>query len=162
MSQALSMTPRAGDPQLLGPFPVPEVQTQLQAVARTAEPGRAEALLREALELDPYCLDTYMGFCRLFVRQGRLKDAENAALATLCVAAHAGGFDPDWRNQQPHGFYWKRPGPAERYYLAALEVLAAVRLMQTRVEEQAAILQKLQELGVTTDRNRVMGSRQAA
>ena len=91
MDQALSMAPRAGDPLFLGTPPAPEVRRQLQALSRIAEPARAESLLREALELDPYCMDTYHAFCRLFVRQGRWTEAENAALAALGVVGGESG-----------------------------------------------------------------------
>ena len=149
MNRILSMQPRASDPQFLGRLPSTEVHVLLQAAALTSDPGKAEALLREALILDPYCLDTYLGFCRLFIREERASDAENAALAALCMAAHAAGLDSDWRRQQRMNYQWAQPAPAERYYLAALEVLGAVRLMQGNRTEHQAIIQKLAELGVT-------------
>jgi len=162
MNHALSMAPRAGDPQFLGSAVMPEVRKQLQALEGVAEPAQAELLLREALELDPYCIDTYHAFCRLFVRQGRWQDAEDAALAALCVSARASGLDPDWRVQKGHSFSWKSPGPAERYYLAALESLATVRRMQGRADEHAAIVMKLVELGVAPKRERAGSSRLSA
>ena len=162
MENALSMVPRAGDPLFLGPTRMPEVRMKLQTLARITEPARAEALLREVLEFDPYCMDTYHAFCRLFVRQRRLRDAENAALAALSMAARAAGLDPHWRVQRGDLYFWKSPGAAERYYLAALETLAAVRRMQGRTEEHAEIISKLEELGVVPERNRAHGVRRAA
>jgi hypothetical protein len=135
---------------------MPEVRMQLQALERVAEPAQAEMLL---LELDPYCMDTYHAFCRLFVRQGRWREAEDAALAALCVSARACGLDPDWRVQKGQSFSWKFPGPAEIYYLAALEALATVRRMQGRADEHAAIATKLVELGVVPKRERASSSR---
>lgn len=149
MNRILSMLPRASDPQFLGRAPSADVHVLLQAAARTNDPGKAEALLREALILDPYCLDTYLGFCRLYIREERTSDAENAALAALSMAAHSAGLASDWRQQQRVNYQWAKPAPAERYYLAALEVLGAVRLIQGNRSEHQAIIQKLAELGVT-------------
>lgn len=162
MDQALSMAPRAGDPLFLGTPPAPEVRHQLQALSRIAEPARAESLLREALELDPYCMDTYHAFCRLFVRQGRWTEAENAALAALGVAARAGGMNPELRAQQGQMYFWKYPGPAQRYYLAALESLAAVCRHQNRAGEHVEIMTKLAELGARPERNRTVREQRAA
>jgi hypothetical protein len=162
MESALSMAPRACDPLFLGRPPMPEVRMQLQALERVIDPARAEAMLREALELDPYCMDIYNAFCRLFIRRGRVQEAENAALATLSMAARAAGLNPDWRVQQGKIYLWKSPGPAERYYLVALETLAAVRRMQGRNEEHSAIMAKLAELGVVPERNRAINQQKAA
>ena len=154
MEQAVSMAPRASDPQFLGPLPVPEVQTQLLALWQVAEPARAESLLRDALELDPYCMDTYFAFCRLFVRQGRWREAENAAVAAMSVAARNAGMNPDWRAQHGDMYFWKFPGPAQRYYLAALEAMAAVCLHQCLADDYADIMAKLAELGLVPQRKR--------
>lgn len=158
MNHALSMLPRADDPQFLGRAPLPEVRVLLQSATLTADPAKAEALLRECLILDPYCLDTYLGFCRLFIREERAAEAENAALAALCMAAHAAGLESDWRLQQRQNYQWSRPDAAERYYLVALEVLGAVRLMQGNRTEHQAIIQKLSELGVTVKARRALAA----
>jgi len=47
MNHALSMLPRADDPQFLGRAPLPEVRVLLQSATLTADPAKAEALLRE-------------------------------------------------------------------------------------------------------------------
>lgn len=107
-------------------------------------------------------MDTYHAFCRLFIRQGRLRDAENAALAALSVAASASGMDPDWRVQRGNLYYWRSPGHAARYYLAALQTLATVRRLQGHLDEHQAILSKLAELGMVPERNRVLGEQKAA
>ena len=159
MNHALSMLPRTDDPQFLGREPLPEVRVLLQAASLTAYPAKAEALLRECLILDPYCLDTYLGFCRLFIREERVAEAENAALAALCMAAHAAGLESDWRLQQRQNYQWSRPDAAERYYLMALEVLGAVRLMQGNRAEHQAIIQKLAELGATVSARRSLPAR---
>jgi hypothetical protein len=71
-------------------------------------------------------------------------------------------MSPEWRAQQGQMYFWKYPGPAQRYYLAALESLAAVCLHQNRAGEHAEIMAKLAELGARPERHRAVREHRAA
>jgi tetratricopeptide (TPR) repeat protein len=117
-----------------------------QAVASYTEPACAEALLRDAQELDPECLPVYFALYKFYFYRKRLAEAESAALQGLNVAARQAGFSADWRRLCPDSAAWAETTGPQHFYLFSLKALAFIRLRLGQRDEAVALLDKLGEL----------------
>ena len=117
-----------------------------QAVASYHNTERAEFLLCTAQALAPECLPVYFSLYKFYFYKRMLPQAEEVALRALDIAAHQGGFSPDWTRLDAASADWGRVDEPQHFYLFTLKALAFIRLRQGLGDDSRAILAKLQEL----------------
>jgi tetratricopeptide (TPR) repeat protein len=118
------------------------------AAAAYADTPRAEALLSEALALDPDCLAVHFArykFC-FYKSKSRLADAEHATREALATAARLAGFSANWSQLGSGSANWSDVSDPAHFYLFSLKALAFIRLRRGAGDEAQAILAKLAEL----------------
>ncbi|MEJ2409193.1 MAG: hypothetical protein P8Y58_00110 [Novosphingobium sp.] len=125
-----------------------EVDELLQAgvLAHRQDKDAADALFRQALELDPSALPTYFCLYKIHTYSGRLDQAQAMAEAGLAEAAQQAGWAGDWRLWLPR--IPARTGPADpgRFALYTLKALAFIALRDDRPADALAMLDALRKL----------------
>lgn len=128
------------------PAPPAVAECLRQAAACYRDTARADALLRQALALDPDCLAVYFALYKFHFYRGLLAEAEQAARAALARAAHLGDFGAEWESLARSGTEWDAADGPRRFYLFSLKALAFIRLRRADAAGGRAILAKLAEL----------------
>lgn len=117
-----------------------------EAGAPSADPARAETLLRAAQHADPQSLPVHFALYKFNFYRRRLAEAERVTLQALAVAAAQGGFAADWTRLDPDSADWSAATGAARFYLFSLKALAFIRLRLGKAAEATALLARLAEL----------------
>jgi hypothetical protein len=99
-----------------------------QAAASTGDFAAAERALLAARALAPAQLEVLIALYKLYFYNGRIGQAEEVVIETLCRAAHKGGFDPDWRRLERTSADWRDASGPARVYLYSLKALAFIRI----------------------------------
>lgn len=115
-----------------------EKAMQLVIEAESAPERRARKLIRDALKLDPMCVDAY-------VLQGEMAESLEQAIKFYRQAVEVGEKALGQETfEQESGYFW---GLVEtRPYMRALQTLASVLWVYGEVDESIAIYQKMLEL----------------
>ena len=103
----------------------------------------AEKLFREALEVAPEELPTYLCLYKIHTYHGNLDEARLVAERGLKVAAAQAGLPPDWRLWRPQPGLLE--GPA-RFALYTLKALAFIHLRRDEKQASLYILDVLAEI----------------
>ncbi|QWF71130.1 hypothetical protein KEF85_01125 [Methylomonas paludis] len=129
---------------------LPEAVNQLlQAgvVANHVDRPRAEALFKQAQQLDGSCLQTYFALYKFYFYQGRLDEAEREVHAGLAAAALQGGFPGNYRQLAAVAASWDMyASEVSLFYLYTLKALAFIKLRQDQTDDAQYILTLLKQL----------------
>ncbi|MGR8980069.1 MAG: hypothetical protein ACU84H_08275 [Gammaproteobacteria bacterium] len=128
---------------LFSPNLTESVNQLLQAgvAASHADKAQAEALFKQAQQLDRSCLQTYFALYKFYFYQGRLKEAEREAIAALEEASRQGNFPCDCRRLARQPTQWDMyAGEISLFYLYTLKALAFIKLRRGHDAEARVIL----------------------
>ena len=116
---------------------------------RRSDADAADALFRQALDLDPKALPAYACLYRTNLLRWRLDDALRYASAGLAEAARQAGLASDWRTwtrADIDSLATRRADKAAHFALVTLKSLAMIYLRRDAVAQARAALAKLAEL----------------
>jgi len=132
------------EPGLLQMNVTPSIRLLLDsAMKRYADKDNAERMLKQAFDMDPSVLDTYVVFYKFYFYHRMLREAESWAQKALESAAQQGGFDHDWQKLDANSAQWEDADNAERIYLYSLKALTFLRMKQGDLQLPEKILSKL-------------------
>ena len=114
-------------------------------VAHRNDKPLAERLLKEALQTDRHCLPSYFALYKFYFYQGRLQEAEKAAIAGLQESAYQGQFPFDY-SQLASGAWDMYASEYGLFYLYTLKALAFIKLRLEQTAEAQVILSLMQQL----------------
>lgn len=135
------------DGVLFGLNLAPDLNALLQQAARSYDnPPQAEALLKQAYELDNQQLEVYLALYKFYAYQNRMNEAEAIVYEGLALAACQGHFSEHWQTLNYRATDWSNPSGAKRFYLYSLKALAFIYLRQDKRDNAVQVLAKLQEL----------------
>ncbi|MGK7935155.1 MAG: hypothetical protein AB4206_05035 [Xenococcaceae cyanobacterium] len=124
-----------------------DLNALLQKAAKSYDnPAQAEALLKQAYELDNQQLSIYLALYKFYAYQNRMGEAEQAVYQGLELAASQGNFSKNWQDLNSQSTDWSKPSGAKRFYLYSLKALAFIYLRQDKRDDALKVLAKLQEL----------------
>ncbi len=112
------------------------------------DPGAADKAFREALELAPDQLPTYLCLYKIHTYQGNLDEALAIAKAGLAEAIRQAGLDPDWQVWKAEQISDDVNGPGH-FALYTMKALAFIHLRRDESHESRRYLDKLADLGDT-------------
>lgn len=123
----------------------PEINALLQqgVVAYRSDFARAEALFRQALEIEPDELASYFCLYKIHTYHGDLDVALDMAQTAIKKAASQAGWPEDWRAWAPQLPF---PDGAGRFALYSLKAQAFIRLRRDEPEAAQEILTALKHL----------------
>jgi hypothetical protein len=110
------------------------------------DPASADVAFREALELRPDALATYLCLYKIHTYQGHLDEALAIAEAGLVEAARQAGLDPDWTRWTSGQISSNVNGPAH-FALYTLKALSFIHLRRDEKAKSQRCLAKIAELG---------------
>ena len=124
-----------------------DLNALLQKAAKSYDnPAQAEALLKQAYELDNQQLSIYLALYKFYAYQNRMREAEQSVYQGLELAASQGNFNKNWQDLNYQSTDWSKPSGAKRFYLYSLKALAFIYLRQDKRDDALKVLAKLQEL----------------
>ena len=106
----------------------------------------ADVAFRQALDLRPEALPTYLCLYKIHTYQGNLDEALAIAQAGLAEASRQAGLDPDWTGWRPGDISPDVNGPGH-FALYTLKALAFIHLRRDEKDEAQRRLDKIAELG---------------
>jgi len=135
------------EPGLLQRDVSPSIRLLLETAMKSYQDKlSAETLLKQAFEMDPSVLDTYVVFYKFYFYHKLISKAEEWVYLALNSASKQGGFDNDWRKLNNDSALWDHLDSPERIYLYSLKALSFLRLKQGDFETPREVLNKLEVL----------------
>ena len=123
-----------------------DAQLELAAQHYYTDATLAEQLLLQARQMDPQCLAVYFSLYKFYFYKQQLTKAEQTVNESLRVAAELGSFSAFIGDLQPDSAPWHAVSHPAHFFLFSLKALAFICLRQNRINESAALLDKLAEL----------------
>ena len=107
---------------------------------------RSEGLLRQAFDLDPEVLDTYVVFYKFYFYHRLLSEADQWIQLALDKSASQGGFERDWNKLTINDAKWDDVEGPERIFLYSMKAMAFIGMKRGDFNTPGVVLAQLAAL----------------